>query len=165
MEQIKTESFNTETKNWLQNFFIKLWKKIDKDDILNPVQQLAFDIFEICLNDENNVRYLNASNSYKKYIVSKRFITDKDVSTFILLENGKLTIVNHSYRYDIDLPQKTSQKMNIMFNDKVDQDREDMEKEIFGNIRSSLATVLSDFKGKLEETKVTKKKTQIVKSK
>ena len=158
MEQIKTESFNTETKNWLQNFFIKLWKKIDKDDILNPVQQLAFDIFEICLNDENNVRYLNASNSYKKYIVSKRFITDKDVSAFILLENGKLTIVNHSYRYDIDLPQKTSQKMNIMFNDKVDQDREDMEKEIFGNIRSSLATVLSDFKGKLEETKVTKKK-------
>ena len=134
------------------NVFEKLWKKIDKDDILNPVQQLAFDIFEICLNDDDNIRYLNASNSYKKYIVSKKFVMEKDVSTFILLENGKLTIVNHTYRYDIDIPQKTSDKMNRMFDNKVDQDRNEMEKEILGNIQSSLQIVLSDFKGKLVET-------------
>jgi hypothetical protein len=83
---------------------------------------------------------------------------EKDVSTFILLESGKLTIINHQYRYDVDIPEKTSQKMNRMFDDKVEQDRTEMEKEILGNITSSLQIVLADFKGKLEETRIVKKR-------
>jgi len=148
-------------RNKNQIFFKKLWNKIDKDDVLNPVQQLAFDIFEICLNDEDNVRYLNSKDSYKKYIVSKRFILEKDVSTFLLLENGKLTIVNHQYRYDVDIPERTSEKMNRMFDNKVEEDRMKMEKEILGNITSSLQIVLEDFKGKLEETKTVKKRAKL----
>lgn len=148
------EKLEKNNSNFIVRFFQDIWKKIDKDDELSPVQQLAFDIFKICLNDENNIRYLNTGISYKKYIVSKKYILDKDVSTFILLENGKLTIVNHHYRYDIDLPQKTSQKMSDMFDDKVIQDRSEMEKEILGNITSSLQTVLQDFKGKLEEISI-----------
>jgi len=156
----KTENTEDETQQ-KSNFFKKLWNKIDKDDVLNPVQQLAFDIFEICLNDEDNVRYLNSKDSYKKYIVSKRFILEKDVSTFLLLENGKLTIVNHQYRYDVDIPERTSEKMNRMFDNKVEEDRMKMEKEILGNITSSLQIVLEDFKGKLEETKTVKKRAKL----
>lgn len=142
-----------ELKN--QNFFLKLikkiWKKIDKDDILSPKEQLAFDIFKICLYDENNVRYLNSGFSYKKYIVTKQYIFSKDIGTFIVLEPGKITIVNHQYRYDLDIPQKTSNIMNKMFDDKVAEDRRKMEEEIYSNITSSLEIVLSQFKEKLEK--------------
>jgi len=131
-------------KNWIKNIF-------DKDDVLTLDQQLAFDIFKICLYDDNNIRYLNASNSYKKYIVNKKFILDKDVSTFIILESGKITIINHTYKYDIEIPQHTSLKMNKMFDNKVDEDRSIMEKEILGNITSSLNIVLTNFKNSLEE--------------
>jgi hypothetical protein len=159
MAKIEKEEEEFQKKpNRISKFFINIWKKIDRDDRLSPVQQLAFDIFEICLNDDDNVRYLNSKYSYKKYIVSKRFILEKDVSTFILLESGKLTIINHQYRYDVDIPEKTSQKMNRMFDDKVEQDRTEMEKEILGNITSSLQIVLADFKGKLEETRIVKKR-------
>jgi hypothetical protein len=137
--------------NLFSKLFKKAWKKIDKDDILTPAQQLAFDIFKICLYDENNIRYLNAKNSLKKYIVTKRYVTDKDISTFILLEERKLTIVNHQYRYDIDMPQKTSDIMQNMFHDKVEEERSNMEKEILSNITQSLEIVLSQFKEKLEQ--------------
>lgn len=141
-------------KNMDKNIFLKnlkkIWKKIDKDDILNASQQLAFDIFKICLYDENNIRYLNSRNSYKKYIVTKNYVTDKDISTFILLESTKITIVNHQYRYDIIMPEKTAIKMNNMFDDKVEEDRNKMEQEILSNITQSLEIVLSKFKEKLE---------------
>jgi len=139
-----------------ENVFVrlakKLWKKIDKDDILSPKEQLAFDIFKICLYDENNVRYLNSGMSYKKYIVTKQFILSKDIGTFIVLESGKITIVNHQYRYDLDIPQKTSGIMNKMFDDKVAEDRKKMEDEIYSNITSSLEIVLAQFKDKLVQS-------------
>lgn len=146
--------------NWIKNKFKKIIDKIDKPDKLNQVQQLAFDIFKICLYDENNIRYLNSGFSYKKYIVNKKFILDKDVSTFILLESNKITIVNHTYKYDVEMPQKTSSIMNKMFDIKVDEDRSDMEKEILGNISYSLSIVLNDFKNQLESSATVKKKTK-----
>jgi len=137
--------------NYIKNFFIAIIKKLDKDDKLTQVQQLAFDIYNICLYDDNNIRYLNTIDTYKRYIVSKKFIIDKTINTFIILETEKITIVNHQYRYDIDIPRKTSEKMIKMFDSKARSDREVMENEIFGNITSSLSLVLVDFKNRLEE--------------
>lgn len=136
-------------KEKIDNFFIYLWKQIYKDDKLTPVQQLAYDIYLISLNDPNNIRYLNSYESNKKYIVSKKYVIDKDVITFIILDENKITIVNHDYKYDIEIPNKTSDKMKKMFYDKVNEDRERMEKEIMCNIKSSLETVLTDFKKKI----------------
>lgn len=148
---MKTQNIllNINKDNIFKRFFIKIWKKIDKDDILSPKEQLAFDIFKICLYDENNVRYLNSGFSYKKYIVTKNYILSKDIDTFIVLEPGKITIVNHQYRYDLDMPQKTSDIMNKMFDEKVAQDRKMMEEEIYSNITQSLEIVLGQFKEKL----------------
>lgn len=140
--------------NIIIRFLDKLWKKIDKDDILTTKEQLAFDIFKISLYDENNVRYLNSGMSYKKYIVTKNYIMTNDIETFIVLEPGKITIVNHQYRYDLDMPQKTSQIMNRMFDDKVAEDRRKMEEEIYSNITQSLEIVLSQFKEKLEHKNI-----------
>jgi len=133
------------------NGFLKFFKNIfNKDDILTPAQQLAFDIFKICLYDNNNIRYLDAGLSYKKYIVTKQYILDGDISTFIVLETCKITIVNHQYRYSMTFPEKTSTIINRMFNDKVIEDRKIMEEEILSNINQSLEIVLSQFKEKLQ---------------
>ena len=69
----------------MKQFFKNFWKLINKEEVLTPVEQAAIDIFKICLNDENNIRYLNSPNSDKKYIVSKTYITDKVINTFIIL--------------------------------------------------------------------------------
>jgi hypothetical protein len=141
----------------------KIWKKIDKDDILGEKEQLAFDIFKINLYDKNNILYLNF-NSNKKYIVTKSYFITKDVSTFIIFDSdiNKLTIVNHTYKYDIDMPTKTCGVMTEMFNDQVDETREEMEKEILSNITQSLEIVLKQFKEKLEKSNLETTENQIV---
>jgi len=149
-QNIVTTSLFEKFLKSLKRSFIKFYKIFDRDDVLNPGQQLAFDIFKICLYDDNNVRYLDSSLSYKKYIVTKQYILDKNISTFVILETTKITIVNHQYRYDMNMPEKTSALMNKMFNDKVIEDRALMENEILSNINQSLEIVLSQFKEKLE---------------
>ena len=137
----------------------RAWKKLDKDDILSEVNQLGFDIFKITLYDDNNVKYLSPKNANKMYIVTKQYVMSRDISTFIVFEfsqgnnSSRLTIVNHDYKYDFDIPSKTAGIMKDMFEDKVEDDRNTMEKEILSNITMSLAIVLSDFKNKLENGK------------
>lgn len=141
-----------ETPGIFVRMFQKIWKKIDKDDILSEKEQLAFDIFKINLYDKDNILHLNY-NSDKKYIVTKSYFINKDVSTFIIFDSSinKLVIVNHTYKYDIDMPTKTSGIMVRMFNDQVDESREEMEEEILSNITQSLEIVLRQFKTALEK--------------
>jgi len=136
----------------------KIWKKFDKDDVLTEDQQIAFDIFKINLADKNNVFYLDyiaePGEECKKYIVTKSYVLNKDVNTFIILNSGanKLIIVNHQYKYDITMPTKTCKIMDKMFNAKVKEERDIMEQEILSNITESLDIVLKQFKDKLEKS-------------
>jgi len=142
-----------EKKISIKNFLNSIWKLIDKDDVLTDDEQLAFDIFKISLSDENNIRYLSPNFSSKKYILTKSYLVKDNVDTFIILnsENYKVTIVNHQYRYDISMPAKTCIKMSNMFDDKVEEERENMEEKILNNITNSLDTVLKQFKYKMLE--------------
>ena len=146
-------------RTFFGRIFYKLWKKIDKDDILTETEKLAFDIFEINLMDENNVLYLDynprAGEECKKYIVTKSYILNKDVNTFIILnsESNKIVIVNHQYRYDIAMPTKTCKIMDKLFNERVEKERDEMENEIFSNITQSLEIVLRQFKENIQKTK------------
>jgi hypothetical protein len=131
----------------------KIWKKIEPDPILTSMQQDIFDIFESYLNDDDNVRYLEPSPSEKKYIVSKDYILNRNMDDlFIMLDSRRISIIDQYHKYDFDnkfdLHQKTIDKMNNMFNDKVEQDRENMKNDIMGNIKSSLEIILENQKKK-----------------
>ncbi len=141
---------------WVKRGIYRLWKKIDKDDVLSEVNRLGFDIFKITLNDDNNIKFLSPKSSDKMYIVNKQYVIDKNINTFIVFQhaengNSKLTIVNHDYRYDFEMPGKTSDIMKDLFEDKVEEDRNKMEVEIMSNITASLEIVLADFKIQLEK--------------
>ena len=137
--------------NFFKKFFTSAWKLIDKDDVLTQTEQLAFEIFQICLNDDNNIKFLSPSYMNKKYILTKSYLLDNNVDTFIILKPSvnKLTIVNHQYRYDISMPTKTCGIMDKMFDDKVDEERKNMEETILNNITQSLDIVLKQFKDNL----------------
>jgi hypothetical protein len=140
-------------ENKFTKFLYNFWQKIDKDDVLTEVEQLAFDIFEICLEDDRNARLLAPNTFSKRYIITKSYILDKkSINTFIVLNVtlSNIVIVNHQYRYDISLPTKTCEKMRKMFDNKVEQEREKMEHEILDNITDSLEIVLKKFKDKIK---------------
>lgn len=147
-----TEKF----KKNLMNYFNKIIKQFDKDDVLDPYTQAGVDIFKYTLMDNNNVKYLSPKEVIKMYIVTKEYVINKDISTFIIFEynpqrHSKLTTVNYQYRYDYEIPSKTSDIMKKMFDDKVEMDRKNMENEILNNITSSIQILVAKYKSKLEK--------------
>lgn len=137
----------------IKNFFRKIWKIVDKDDVLTESEKLAFDIFNIALTNDQNIKYLSPNFSDKRYILTKSYLLDNNVDTFIILnsQSNRITIVNHKYRYDISLPVKTCNLMSNMFDDEVEKERELMEERILNNITNSLDIVLQQFKEKMLE--------------
>ena len=152
--------------NYLKDSIKKIYRSIlnrfDPEPELTSEQSIAFDIFKISLYDDDNIRYLNTyelGDTYKRYIVTKTYLLNKEVNTFIILHrethSSVITIVNHQYKYTIDMPPKTFSKMIEMFNKKVEDDRDSMEKEIMCNITLSLGNVLKELQSKVDKQKET----------
>jgi len=145
--------------NKIKNFFLSIRNRVNPEPILTDDQITAFNIFRLSLYDDDNVRYLNSFETNKRYIVTKTYLLDKEVNTFIILQSDNVnanivTIVNHQYKYIINLPSKTYSKMVSMFDKKVEDDRKNMEKEIMCNITRSLNLVLSELQFKIEQKKL-----------
>lgn len=142
--------------NKIKNKLHKAWKTFDKDDVLDKYTQAGVDIFTYTLLDNNNVKYLSSKENTKMYIVTKEYVMNKDISTFIVFDYNmtrysKLTTVNHEYKYDYEIPAKTAAKMKDLFDNKVEEDRLAMEAEILSNITSSIQILVQRYRDKLEE--------------
>ena len=136
-------------------FFHRLWKKIEPDPVLTPAQQDIFDIFELYLNDDNNVRQLEP-DSERKYIVSKNYILNRNMDDlFIMLDSRKITLIDKDNKQDYDnksdLHEKTVKIMNEMFDEKVKQDRAELRDDLNKNTKTSLEKILDKLKKKKNE--------------
>lgn len=147
--------------NKLQRSFKKLinkaWNHFDRNDVLDTYTQAGVDIFKYALYNDDNIKYLSPRDMSKMYIVTKEYVLNKDVSTFIVFDyngnrNSKLTTVNHQFKYDYEIPPKTADIMKHIFDEKVEEDRKAMEAEILSNITSSIQHLVQVYKDKLEQS-------------
>ena len=74
-------------------------------------------------------------------ISNKRFIKSDESRLFIIIENHMITIVNHSYSYNIDVWGKAMQRIINMFDVEVEKRRTAMEMEIRSNVKHSLSNI------------------------
>lgn len=72
----------------------------------------------------------------------KRYIKNDSLGVFIVLSNNRINITNHIYNYDVNLTQIVSDKLNNMFDNKVDALRLEFESDIKSQIKHSLTTIL-----------------------
>lgn len=72
----------------------------------------------------------------------KRYIKNDPLGMFIVLSNNRINITNHVYNYDVNLTQVVSDKLNDMFDKKVESLRLEFETEIKSQIKHSLTTIL-----------------------
>ena len=72
----------------------------------------------------------------------KRYIKNDPLGMFIVLSNNRINITNHIYNYDVNLSPAISDKLNDMFDNKVEFLRQTFETEIKSQIKHSLATIL-----------------------
>jgi hypothetical protein len=74
-------------------------------------------------------------------ISGKRYIKSDDNQLFIIIENNRMTIVNHQYSYNINIEGKAYYRIIKAFDTEVEQRRELMEKEIRSNVKHSLSNI------------------------
>jgi hypothetical protein len=72
----------------------------------------------------------------------KRYIKNDPLGMFIVLSDNRINITNHIYNYDVSLNSDTSDKLNKMFDNKVELLRQTFETEIKSQIKHSLTTIL-----------------------
>jgi hypothetical protein len=72
----------------------------------------------------------------------KRYIVNKSLGLFIIIDDNKIEITNHVYHYVIHLNQKDGNKIRKSFNDKVESERTQYESEIKSNIQNTLNKIL-----------------------
>jgi len=72
----------------------------------------------------------------------KRYIVNKSLGLFIIIDENKVEITNHVYHYVITLSFSDSLKIIKAFNDKVECERSQYESEIKSNIQNTLNKIL-----------------------
>lgn len=72
----------------------------------------------------------------------KRYIRNEPLGMFIVLSDKRINITNHVYNYDVNLSDIISDKLNKMFDYKVESQRLSFETEIKSQIKHSLTTIL-----------------------
>ena len=122
-------------KLWLR-IFIRLSKKIHPSlETLEDNEKLASAICRTLIKHPEST-FLIAPLSQKRYI------RNEVMQMFIILQDDRMNITNHIYNYDILLTKETSDRLNRIFDFKVEEARSKFEKEMKSQIRHSLFSIL-----------------------
>lgn len=120
----------------LQRLALKLMK------LLTPKEDREKSEYEIeCLGICKTLIKDERSKLMMSPISRKRYITSHDKQIFIIIENSFMTIVNHHYSYNIDLPHKTFGRLATIFDTEMESRRMKMESEIKSNVKHSLKNI------------------------
>ena len=107
--------------------------KTHRDEHILELQVVA--IFRKLIKNKDS-KFTIAPVSGKKYIVNKK------LGIFLILDYCNLEITNHVYHYEMKLSHADASKLAKTFNDKVELDALSYENEIRANIQSSLNILL-----------------------
>ena len=72
----------------------------------------------------------------------KRYIKNVDLSLFVILDEGRVSVTNHVYHYDVTLSFKEFSRLTRMYDNRTERDREIYEDEIKSQIVYSLSNIL-----------------------
>ena len=77
-------------------------------------------------------------------ITGKRYIRSENNQIFIILESHRVKIINHVYAYDVLMNDRSWNQLIKLFDNEVEKRREDFEKQITKNIKTSLQKIIAE---------------------
>jgi hypothetical protein len=124
-------------KRLLKRFGVKIYK-LFKRNKRKGVSENEIKAAAICRKLINNPlsKFLIAPVSKKRYIRNEK------LRMFVIISDNKIRIVNHVYSYDIVITDSEYQRLEKMFDNKVDSMRLKFEEEINSQIEYSLTTII-----------------------
>lgn len=121
-------------KQWLKIFVI-LTRKIRSEIEIDENEKTAAAIIRKLIIDSNS-KFMIAPLS------NKRYIRNESLQMFVILQEDRINITNHIYNYDLTVSSYLTQRLNRMFDNKVEESRLKFEKEIHSQVTHSLKKIL-----------------------
>lgn len=78
--------------------------------------------------------------------MSKLYVRKKDKSILVIVDtmNNTASIINHKFKYDLKLTQRTTNYVVDIYSKEADKRRNDMEAEFRSNVQNSLTNVINN---------------------
>ena len=75
-------------------------------------------------------------------ISGKRYIKNSRLELFVILDDKRISITNHVYRYDVVFTDRDFDRITRMYDNKTETIRQEFENDMKSQIQSSLSTIL-----------------------
>ncbi len=82
----------------------------------------------------------------------KRYIKNSDMGIFVILYKETISITNHVYHYDMIISQRNWNRLTVMYDNKVENIRQEYEDDIMSQIKNSLENLNNKFPKPEEKT-------------
>lgn len=131
----------------IKRLYLKYYIKIKKIEFLNH-QREESGYEKICAAIcRETINHQDSKFSIAP-ISNKRYIVNKTLDIFIIIEDSRVEITNHVYHYDIFFTEKQVTKLVNHYDQKVEQIRLEYEEQIRSQIKNTLGEVYKNIKNK-----------------
>lgn len=130
-------NFKTKLKKLYAKFIIWSQKKIKAN------QRTKNENVKICVSICRKLVKHESSKFVIAPISGKKYIKNKELGLFVILDGGKISITNHVYHYDVFLDYKEWESVVRMYDARTEKEIQDYEQEIKSQIECSLSTIFN----------------------
>jgi len=130
-------------QRWLRH---KVKKRLSKREITSPdpIEQKGVDIFLTLLKEQDS-QLANAPLS------SERLIENSKREMLVILEHGKMTIINSVYQYEIKIAEKTEDQLRVQFNEVQEKRAQSIKRRSGVKVKKSLDTIIEELNQNKDE--------------
>jgi len=130
-------------QRWLRH---KVKKRLSKREISSPdpIEQKGVDIFLTLLKGQDS-QLVNAPLS------SERLIENSKREMLVILEHGKMTIINSVYQYEIKIAEKTEDQLRVQFNEVQEKRAQSIKRRSGVKVKKSLDTIIEELNQNKDE--------------
>ena len=130
-------------QRWLRH---KVKKRLSKREITSPdpIEQKGVDIFLTLLKEQD-------SQLVTAPLSSERLIENSKREMLVVLGNGKMTIINSVYQYEIKIAEKTEDQLRVQFNEVQEKRAQSIKRRSGVKVKKSLDTIIEELNQNKDE--------------
>jgi len=131
------KNLNHTFRRFLQKQTLKLFRYLNTEQEKSIYERDCIAICKKFIYQSDSIMLLTP-------ITDKRYIRSEKNEIFIILDSHRVKIINHVYAYDVLMNDRSWNQIVRLFDNEVEKRREEFEKQITSNIKSSLQKIIHE---------------------
>ena len=131
------KNLNHTFRRFLQKQTLKLFRYLNTEQEKSIYERDCITICKKFIYQPDSVMLLTP-------ISGKRYIRSEKNEIFIILDSHRVKIINHVYAYDVLMNDRSWNQIVNLFDSEVEKRRDEFEKQITSNIKSSLQKIIRE---------------------